>query len=78
MKTTVDHEGTPNRRCAGWGSCEQGFYADWTEAGGVVRLGTSPEGWCLGNISNPCGSSNPEVESPPECACACDEAWPGV
>jgi len=64
--------------CASWTGCGYGLYAGVRTADdGTLELGTSPQGWCIGPLGGACGSS-PAEENPPECACACDEAWPGA
>ena len=65
--------------CASWGTCDgDGLYAGVRDGeDGTLELGTSPQGWCTGPWFESCGS-DPESESPPECACVCDDAWPGA
>lgn len=78
VQTGCTFESFGSDGCASWGGCGgSSNYAGVREGeSGTLELGTSPGGWCTGPYSGACGS-DPQND-PPECACACDAAWPGA
>lgn len=67
--------------CASWTQCggaQQGAVGRFEVLDdGTVRVGSSPEGWCLGSGEGFCNADTFDPP-PPECDCICGGDWPGV